>query len=240
MSEQNTVQATTEAVSTPTENLLYPNQVPEKSVEVPAQDVEKKPDASATPPENEDKKDLPASSEKTPDEKEKPKDDKSDADDGKAVVDFELVLPEDSSLTAEQVEATKAFALEKKLNPEQAQMLLERESAAVTHFQKVQTEALETKKVEWIKAAETDVEIGGEKFLENVRYSKSALDQFRSAKLKEELNRTGLGNHPELLRAFVRIGLANKPDSYERGGNSIPRSEKSIEEKMYPNMFNNK
>ncbi len=51
-----------------------------------------------------------------------------------------------------------------------------------------------------------DKEIGGDKLISNLSAAQRALDQFGTPELKEYLNTTGLGNHPDLVKTFVKIG----------------------------------
>lgn len=69
----------------------------------------------------------------------------------------------------------------------------------------------------WVAAAKADKEFGGEKFNENLALAKSALDQFGTPELSKYLMKTKAGNHPELLRAFVRIGKAISQDGFVPG-----------------------
>ena len=63
------------------------------------------------------------------------------------------------------------------------------------------------------ESARADKEFGGEKLDENLAIAKTALDKFATPEFTKLLNDTGLGNHPEVLRVFVRAGKAISPDS---------------------------
>jgi len=47
---------------------------------------------------------------------------------------------------------------------------------------------------------------------------RAARDQFASPELRKLLETTPLGNHPEMLRLFFRVGKAITPDGYVPGG----------------------
>ena len=59
---------------------------------------------------------------------------------------------------------------------------------------------------QWVEDVKSDKEFGGEKVNENLAIAKKALDTFGSPELTKMLETTGLGNHPELIRAFYRAG----------------------------------
>ena len=69
----------------------------------------------------------------------------------------------------------------------------------------------------WPDAAKADKEIGGDKFDENLAVAKAALDKFGTPELQAFLLKTGAGNHPEVLRAFHRVGKAISQDGFVPG-----------------------
>lgn len=50
-----------------------------------------------------------------------------------------------------------------------------------------------------------------------VRIAADAISKFGSAELKAWMDATGAGNHPELIRAFMRVGRAIAEDTLETG-----------------------
>lgn len=60
----------------------------------------------------------------------------------------------------------------------------------------------------WLNAAKADEEIGGDKFDANVSVAIKALQTWGSEELRTQLDQTGLGNHPDLLKFLVRAGKA--------------------------------
>lgn len=87
------------------------------------------------------------------------------------------------------------------------------------------------------KASREDAEIGGQQFDANLATAKKALDAFGSPELMEYLRITGAGNHPEVIRAFVRVGKAISEDGLvSPDGGYGAGAPKSREEVMYPGM----
>jgi len=86
----------------------------------------------------------------------------------------------------------------------------------------------------WAAASKADPEIGGEKFAENLGVAKKALDTFASPALKAVLKSTKLGDHPELLRAFFKVGKAISEDSFVAGGKTRTPVDPAVS--FYPSM----
>lgn len=154
-----------------------------------------------------------------------------------------------SPLDKAQFDELVTFAKEQKLSQEQAQKLLERESAIVSQFKKAEADRLEAEKpygeawqkreAEWRAAAMKDTEIGGtpEKFAENAELAKRAISSFGDKQMMDFLNASGLGSHPMAIRMFSRIGRLTQEGKLKTGGQPGNGKPRSPEERMYPNMF---
>jgi hypothetical protein len=79
----------------------------------------------------------------------------------------------------------------------------------------------------WATDAKADKEFGGESLAENVGLAQKAMAQFASPELQAMLkafdpktnpNGASLGNHPEVIRLFVRVGKAMAEDKFVVGG----------------------
>lgn len=98
-----------------------------------------------------------------------------------------------------------------------------------------QTEAIEAIRTQWADDAKADKEIGGDKLDENLATAKKAIDQFGTPELRTLLDQSGLGNHPEVIRAFYRAGKAISEDRFVSGQGS-QTGQQSMAQRMYPNM----
>ena len=99
-------------------------------------------------------------------------------------------------------------------------------------FQKVQNE--------WAETAIGEKEFGGERLAENLAVAKKALDTFGTPELRTLLNETGLGNHPELIRAFYKAGKAISEDKFvPAGAGKGPQGGKDLSSRLYPNQPKN-
>lgn len=123
-------------------------------------------------------------------------------------------LPEGYNLTGEIGDEFKTLAKDLKLTQDQAQKLLDLDvKRADAH-----KSALSQASVAWQEASKTDKEFGGEQLAENMGFAKKALDAFGTPELKSLLDQSGLGNHPEIIRAFYRAGKAISEDKLVVGG----------------------
>lgn len=74
---------------------------------------------------------------------------------------------------------------------------------------------------QWAKDAQVDPEIGGVNWDATKANSQKFIAQFGTPALKEYLNATGAGNHPELIRIMAKAGAAiseDTPTSHNQGG----------------------
>jgi hypothetical protein len=117
-------------------------------------------------------------------------------------------LPEGVTADEELLGEFKATAKKLGLSQEGAQELASLQAKA---FAK-QQEAMATTRSQWAEQSKTDKEFGGEALQENLGVAKKALEAFASPDLRKLLNESGLGNHPEVIRHFVRVGKAISED----------------------------
>lgn len=98
-----------------------------------------------------------------------------------------------------------------------------------------QAELVRAQVAGWREASLADKEFGGDKFDENLAVAKRALEKFGTPEFNAWLDRSGLGFHPELIRAFYRAGKAISEDGFVpgRAGNNAGQS---IAQRMYPGM----
>lgn len=88
----------------------------------------------------------------------------------------------------------------------------------------------------WNAAAKIDPEYGGEKFEENKGIARGAIAAYCTPEFIEFIDKAGLGNHPEMLRAFFRIGKDIAQDKLVVGRQANGGSEKSPANMLWPNL----
>jgi hypothetical protein len=166
------------------------------------------------------------------DDKDK-KDDPADKvpEDGK----YTLAMPEGVEVDAELLEAVSPRFKELGLTQKQAQALTD-------DFIKVQQERA-AKQVEgwsntvqkWADDAKADKDIGGVKWDATVKDSRRAVETLGTPALKEYLNATGGGNHPELIRFMAKVGSMIKEDSPAAGGAEGAGKPAEAAHRLFPN-----
>jgi hypothetical protein len=146
-------------------------------------------------------------------------------------VDFSV--PEGITLNPELLGEFKGIAQGLGLKQEQAQQLTDLGVKLTNGLLAQQAQALATQKTTWLNETKADAEIGGDKFAASMDSAARAVKQFVPDDLKALFDQTGIGNHPALVKAFVKIGAMLKEDGVVTGGaNSAgDRSAKA----MYPN-----
>ncbi len=97
-----------------------------------------------------------------------------------------------------------------------------------------QVESFNQLKQDWLTQAKSDKDIGGDKFDETVATAKEALSKFGTPELTELLNEFGVGNHPEVIRVFARVGALTKEDN-PGGSSGAPSGKKDRVSVLYPN-----
>lgn len=131
---------------------------------------------------------------------------------------YALTMPDGVEVDQELLDALGPKFAAKKLTQAEAQELAD-------EFIKVQ-QARAGKQMEtwgetiakWADDAKSDKEIGGTKWDGTVAASRRAVEQLGTPALKEYLNASGGGNHPELIRFMAKVGSMIKEDSPTNGG----------------------
>lgn len=147
---------------------------------------------------------------------------------------IELTLPEGSHLKQSDVDKIASFAKEQGLSKDVAQKLLERESATVASRDQAALDQLAEQSEAWKQEIIADKDFGGEKAAETAQLAHDVAKKFGSEVFVSELERTGLGNHPELVRMLARIGRAMESGNPNRGsGQPAGARRESTESKLY-------
>ncbi|HDI8654719.1 TPA: peptidase [Escherichia coli] len=132
---------------------------------------------------------------------------------------YEFKPAEGQELDSAALEQFEPIARELNLSNEQAQKMVDLYGTKILPMvQQQQAEAWQKTTEQWAADVKADKEIGGANLTSNLSVAQRAFDQFGTPELKEYLNASGLGNHPELVRAFVKIGHAMSEDKVVTGG----------------------
>lgn len=134
----------------------------------------------------------------------------------------------DSELGGQLVE----FAKLKGLSQEDTQAVAD---LGVKLMQK-QMDTFAQTRAQWTEDAKADPEIGGTAFDQNLGLANKALGAFATAEFIDFLTKSGLSNHPEMIRAWNRVGKAIGEDQLIPGAKPAG-NRPSTEQTFYPTMF---
>ncbi|QMR74650.1 peptidase [Enterobacter sp. RHBSTW-00175] len=131
---------------------------------------------------------------------------------------YEFQAGEGVELDTEALKDFEPVARDLNLTNEQAQKLVDAYPKILAGVQQRQAEAWQAQTEQWAADVKADKEIGGDKLTANLSAAQRALEQFGDPELKEYLDSTGLGNHPALVKAFIKVGKAMSEDKVVTGG----------------------
>ena len=132
-----------------------------------------------------------------------------------APAEYKFTAPEGTSLDAAVITEFSAVAKELGLSQESAQKIVDKLSPVMAARQ---AEAFSAQLAEarqaWATSTKADKEIGGDRFDEHMGIAKKAASAFGNDALAALLEKSGFGDHPEVIRFFYKVGKAMSPDSF--------------------------
>ena len=136
---------------------------------------------------------------------------------------YEFTMPEGVTLDPGVESAFSEVAKELSLSQESAQKVMGTMAPVIAKIQQEQHVALVES---WKQELKGDKEIGGDKLSENLGIANKAYTRFGSPKLVALLQESGLSEHPEVVRAFFKIGKSISEDTFVAGSvGSTPSSD---------------
>lgn len=142
---------------------------------------------------------------------------------------YEFATPDGVELAPDVVAAFGEVAKELDLPQDKAQLVIDKMAPLMAQQQ---VDVLANLDKAWTEQSRSDPEFGGDKLDENLALVKKAREQFATPEFTKLLNDTRLGNHPEFIRVFVRIGKAISEDRFV-GSNSAEVAAKPSPQKLY-------
>lgn len=164
-----------------------------------------------------------------PAEGEAAKDGENKDDKGTVPEKYEFKLPDGVTLDEGRAAEFSTVAKGLGLSQEQAQKLVDLD---VKRAQDQANAHAETVKG-WANELKADKEYGGDNLTATLASCKQVMDKFASPALREYMDATGLGNHPELVRFVARIGKGLSEDTFVKGGTTTTPADPA--KVMYPN-----
>lgn len=152
-----------------------------------------------------------------------------------APVEIEVKFPDGVAADEAFLAEFKSTAKELKLDSAGAQKLVDLQMKAQKQAQSAAAEEWKSTQKQWVEAVKADKEIGGAKMAETQEICRQAVAKFGGKELSDFLNQTGFGNHPVVIRAFRKIGMAIREDnSAGRVGNGASAPDNKVKQR-YPN-----
>lgn len=145
---------------------------------------------------------------------------------------YDFKPPEGMEFDEETINLYAEAAKEAGLSQEKADIIL---GKIAPHLAQQQIKAVEKASAEWEAASRADPEFGGDKLNENLSVAAKAIEQFATPELKTLLNESRLGNNPEVIRLFYRVGKAISEDGFVSATGSPQTSDARA---LFPNTKN--
>ena len=128
---------------------------------------------------------------------------------------YEFQAGEGRQFDDEVIGAFSEAAKEANLPQDAAQKILDKVAPVLEARREAQVAEA---RAQWAADSKADKEFGGDKLQENLAVAKKARDAFATPALVELLDQSGLGDHPEVIRFFVKAGKAISEDNFVAGG----------------------
>ncbi|MFK0382840.1 hypothetical protein [Agrobacterium sp. NPDC090273] len=131
---------------------------------------------------------------------------------------YSLTMPEGVEVDQELLDALGTDFRDMGLTSRQAQKLADTFIETQTKRGAAAAEGWANRVQGWADDARKDRDIGGHKWQGTVSNAQRALSTLGTPALKEYLNASGGGNHPELIRIFAKVGSMIREDNPPTGG----------------------
>jgi hypothetical protein len=153
---------------------------------------------------------------------------------------YQLIAPEGLALDPVAIELATPVFRDLGLSNEQANKLMpvagQFAQGLLDRHQRQLLGQVQAERKTWLDSARNDPEIGGQHWSTTIGTAAKALDALgfgKGSAFRTLLDESGLGNHPEMIRAFQRVGKAIGEDGFERSS-GIHHSKRDRAETLYP------
>ena len=166
----------------------------------------------------------------------KSEDAKGDEDKDGAPTEYQdFTLPEGIEMDTDLLGKFAPILQGMKATQEQAQSFIDLHVEGLQNL--VATQQADWKEVVdgWKTAAQTDEEFGKGKYDASLATARVAMREFGTPALFKALEDTGMGEHPEFIRIFHRVGKAIEEDSFSFGKTGEEGAPKTPAERIFPN-----
>lgn len=155
--------------------------------------------------------------------------------------DYTLDLPENSALTKEDLDSTLKEAKEAGLSAEEAKEMLQSKDqvakVAQTRLIQKQEQDLKAMVVTWRDQVKNDPELGGERLAQTAIKASRAFKAIASPAMQEFCQKTGFADHPEMVRAMMKVYDLIGEDKFIRGTTGVTASAPATDEEKAKKLF---
>ena len=144
----------------------------------------------------------------------------------------DFVLPEGMALDKELADKASAAFKDLNLSQDQAQKLVDLQTSQAKAHADAIVQSFNKQVADWKDESKKSF---GADYQKQFGLASKAVEQFGTPELRQLLNDSGLGNHPQLVRFFAKVGKAiseGQPVDGRRAGSE----QKSDAEVLYPSM----
>lgn len=146
------------------------------------------------------------------------------------------MAPEATDATKVAADAAAKVAADKAIADAQAAATKKIADDARNELNTNLVKAVNDTRAEWLAKSKADAEFGGVNYDANMGVAKQAMEAYVSPAFKEFLDQTGLGNHPELIRSFYKVGKDIAEGKLIMGRQAeAAAAGKSPAQRLYPN-----
>ena len=146
----------------------------------------------------------------------------------------EFAAPDGVQLDGEVTSEFKALAKGLNLPQESAQKIVDLGAKMAQRAAEAQATQAQATVSAWAEESKADKEFGGAKLAESLSVANAALKATASPALRDLLTQSGLGNHPEVIRHFLKIAPAFLEDRPVTGSRAPAGSTQSTAQVLYP------
>lgn len=147
---------------------------------------------------------------------------------------YEFVAPEGVELNPAVMGEFETAARELNLPQEAAQKLVDKMIPVIAkQTQEAQQAMFDAARNAWMEQTKTDKEFGGSKLSESLAKANTALEKTATPELRKLLSETGLSEHPEVIRHFLKLGKTLSDDAFVPSG-SATSGNRDYASTLYP------
>jgi len=151
----------------------------------------------------------------------------------------DFTMPEGVEINEADLGEFHEVAKDLDLTQDQAQKLVDfqskRAEASTEAFTQSMIDAHQKQNEDWVSELKADKDFGGDDLDKNIGLAVKVTNKFGSPELKAILDSSGMGNNPELIKMFNRIGKSISEDSLDSDSVNPEKGDvKSAADVLYP------